>query len=297
MIDYRLQTFLLLCEELNYTETARKLHITQPNVSQHIRFLEEYYDVKLFRYKNRKLYITDEGQKLRRMAVRLKSESTKIKKEMDAIEDKRIKINFGSTLTIGEYIMPDIISKIDFSRYSISMIVENTQSLLQKLEEGIIDFAIIEGHFNKVKYDSLLFSKEKFVAIASQNLKEENSEHTLNDLLKYRLILREKGSGTREVFERILFDNNLSPQSFSDVIEIGNMNTIKSLVAKDVGISFLYKNALLKTDGVKEIKIKGINIEREFNFVMMKNSYEREKNIEIYSMLKNIYNQNKGEDI
>lgn len=292
MIDYRLQTFLLLCDELNYTETARKLHITQPNVSQHIRYLEDYYKVKLFRYENRKLSMTEEGEKLRRMVIRLKSESTKIKQEMDDFEDKRTRINFGATLTIGEYIMPDIISELDFDKYSVTMLVENTHTLLQKLEDGIIDFAIIEGHFDKVKYDSVLFSKEEFIAVGSEEFKDF---YKFKDLLDYRLILREKGSGTREVFERILFDNNLSVSSFKDVIEIGNMNTIKSLVSKNIGISFLYKNALKKNDKLKKLNIEDMEIHREFNFVMMKNSYDKDKNLEIYELLRNLYR--KQEDI
>lgn len=292
MIDYRLQTFLLLCDELNYTETARKLHITQPNVSQHIRYLEDYYKVKLFRYENRKLSMTEEGEKLRRMVIRLKSESTKIKQEMDDFEDKRTRINFGATLTIGEYIMPDIISELDFDKYSVTMLVENTHTLLQKLEDGIIDFAIIEGHFDKVKYDSVLFSKEEFIAVGSEEFKDF---YKFKDLLDYRLILREEGSGTREVFERILFDNNLSVSSFKDVIEIGNMNTIKSLVSKNIGISFLYKNALKKNDKLKKLNIEDMEIHREFNFVMMKNSYDKDKNLEIYELLRNLYR--KQEDI
>lgn len=292
MIDYRLQTFLLLCDELNYTETARKLHITQPNVSQHIRYLEDYYKVKLFRYENRKLSMTEEGEKLRRMVIRLKSESTKIKQEMDDFEDKRTRINFGATLTIGEYIMPDIISELDFDKYSVTMLVENTHTLLQKLEDGIIDFAIIEGHFDKVKYDSVLFSKEEFIAVGSEEFKDF---YKFKGLLDYRLILREKGSGTREVFERILFDNNLSVSSFKDVIEIGNMNTIKSLVSKNIGISFLYKNALKKNDKLKKLNIEDMEIHREFNFVMMKNSYDKDKNLEIYELLRNLYR--KQEDI
>ncbi len=64
MIDFRHQTFLHLCQIKNYTKTAKKLHITQPTVSQHIKHLEEYYGVKLFNYSSKKLNLTEAGKKL-----------------------------------------------------------------------------------------------------------------------------------------------------------------------------------------------------------------------------------------
>ncbi len=58
MLDFRTDTFLTVCETMNFTEAARRLHITQPAVSQHIRFFEKEYDVKLFSYCNKQLYLT-----------------------------------------------------------------------------------------------------------------------------------------------------------------------------------------------------------------------------------------------
>ena len=50
MLNYKLSTFLELCETKNYTKTAEKLHMTQPAVTQHIKYLEQYYGTKLFYY-------------------------------------------------------------------------------------------------------------------------------------------------------------------------------------------------------------------------------------------------------
>lgn len=283
MLDYRLNTFLLLCEELNYTETAKKLHITQPNVSQHIRYLEDFYGVKFFVYKNRELFITPEGEKFRQMVKRLSSESKKIIHEMSNFDNMKLNLNFGTSLTIGEYIMPDIIKKIDFDKYSINMIVENTESLLNKLEDGELDFVIIEGQFDKAKYDSYLFSKENFIGIGSPDF---DGKYSLRDLLDNRLILREKGSGTREIFERVLFDYNLGVSSFSDIIEIGNMNAIKKLVADGMGISFLYEKAGM--DYIERGLVRKLDldfaVEREFNFVMLKDSNYKGDYLDIYDM-------------
>jgi len=53
MLDFRMETFLTASRLLSYTETARELHITQPAVSQHIHFLEEHYNAKLFQYEGK----------------------------------------------------------------------------------------------------------------------------------------------------------------------------------------------------------------------------------------------------
>ena len=289
MIDYRLNTFLVLCEELNYTQTAKKLHITQPNVSQHIKYLEEYYNVELFKYKNRKLTMTKDAKKLNSLIIRLKSDSKKIEHIMEEKEEEKINLNFGATLTIGEYIMPEIIKNLDLNKYKISMRVENTEALLYKLENSIIDFAMIEGHFDKSKYDTFLFSKEKFIGIGSY---ENQKNYKLEDLLSHRLIIREKGSGTREVFEHILFDNNLSTGSFKDIVEIGNMNGIQKLVSENIGISFLYERAtkeFMEKKLIRELNIENLNIYREFNFVILKNNKYKKRYFDIYNLIRNLY--------
>ena len=65
MLDIRIQTFLAVCHCMNYTKAAEVLNLTQPAVSKHIRYLEDFYNVKLFHYENRKLSLTEQGIFLR----------------------------------------------------------------------------------------------------------------------------------------------------------------------------------------------------------------------------------------
>ena len=64
MLDFRLHTFLTLCETMNYTRAAERLCITQPAVSQHIHFLEAHYGCRLFTYQNKTLRLTPAGETL-----------------------------------------------------------------------------------------------------------------------------------------------------------------------------------------------------------------------------------------
>lgn len=71
MLDNRVETFLALCEIMNYTKTAETLHITQPAVTQQIRWLEEYYGCRLFSYQGKVLSLTEKGETLRRLAQQM----------------------------------------------------------------------------------------------------------------------------------------------------------------------------------------------------------------------------------
>ena len=81
MLDFRTDTFLAVCDTMNFTEAARRLHITQPAVSQHIHFFEKEYDVKLFSYCNKQLYLTQEGEILRKRLMTMKNDQLAIRNE------------------------------------------------------------------------------------------------------------------------------------------------------------------------------------------------------------------------
>lgn len=292
MIDFRHQTFLELCQIKNYTKTAEKLHITQPTVSQHIKHLEEYYGVKLFNYSSKKLNLTEAGKKLYHYTERMSADSREIAKTISNKSSKQ-NIKFGATLSIGEFVMPDILDQAmeENPELNFDMLVENTATLLQKLKAGEINFAILEGFFDKTKYGYHLFSREKFIGICSADSKLSSKKIKLDELLDSRLILRENGSGTREILEQILYTNNLNPKSFAETLEIGNLNAIKALVSQDKGISFMYQAAAkrdLEADKISALKIKDFNIEREFNFVYLKNSVFAEEYRKYFELFINL---------
>lgn len=94
-------------------------------------------------------------------------------------------------------------------------------------------------------------------------------------MLTERIIIREKGSGTREILERNLEARNLSVEDFRHTVEIGGMNAIKTLVEAGYGITFLYEAAVrneLNNGVLKEIKLKDFNMLHDFKFIWNKGS-------------------------
>ncbi|MCP1225377.1 LysR family transcriptional regulator [Sebaldella sp. S0638] len=291
MLDFRHETFLALCRIGNYTKTAEFLHITQPAVTQHIKFLENYYDVKLFNYEKKNLSLTREGKLLYDYAMTMSADNKKIRDILAEKDTESISVSFGTTLTVGEYVMPGILRKLlcKYPGSSVTMSVENTKVLLEKLKNGEINFVILEGFFEKTKYDSVTFSEEEFVAVCSPDSGLKNKQVTLKEILGERIILREKGSGTRDIFEQILYRHNLGIQNFTKKCEIGNINVIKELVKKNLGITFLYKAAVEKELAEKKlsrINITGFSEQYEFNFVFLKDSIYKKEYLKWYKLLK-----------
>lgn len=284
MIDFRLKTFFVLCKVLNFTKTARILHITQPAVSQHIKFLEEKYNVKLFNYKGKNLSLTNEGKILYKFVAGIESSSQKIEEALSSTKNSNLNINFGTTLTIGEYTMPCILSNLikDYPNIHINMKVNNTKTLLEELENGNIDFALLEGHFNKSEYYTIEFSEEEFIGVCSPLNSLSQKEIPFKEIINENLMIREEGSGSREIFEQILYENNFTIDGFKQVYEIGNISIIKDLIMENLGITFLYQNAVeneLKDGRLSKINIKNFHITREYNFVFLKHNLNSQEYI------------------
>lgn len=296
MLDFRHHTFLTLCACSSYTKAAEFLHITQPAVSQHVKYLEEFYGCKLIETANRRIRLTHQGELLREFATTVFSDSKHFKENIQSIQTDTMQFSFGATLSIGEYVMPEILSRLlaKYPEMKIHMSVANTQVLLERLNNGELDFIIVEGIFDKSEYDATIFSLEKFIPVCSPKSEFANKEVCFHEITKSRLILRERGSGTREIFENILQKNNYSLHAFERVIEIGNMAAIKKMVSNGLGITFLFEGVgkhEIENGKLSVINIAGFSERREFNFVVLKNSFFRERYMIIYELLKQAFNE------
>ncbi|MBP7321139.1 MAG: LysR family transcriptional regulator, partial [Lachnospiraceae bacterium] len=246
MIDGKIQTFLTVCRYMNYTKASEELHITQPAVSQQIHGLEEYYHTKLFVQEGRKLLLTRAGEILYHASIALCQNDRMLKEELLHSEQKEGPLDFGATLTVGEYLMADRIEtyleRHPFSK--VRMVEGNTEKLLQQLKNDEIDFAIVEGNFKKSEFDFETFSRERYIPVMHMDYQCKNEIQRFSDLLDECLITREEGSGTRDILEKYMEAKNLSVFDFDQTVEIGGIQAIKTLVKRKIGITFVYEAAV-----------------------------------------------------
>ena len=269
MLDYRIDTFLTLCECMNYRKTAEMLHISQPAVTQQIHYLENQYGQKLFVYENRRLVKTEAAAILEQYARAAKLQQQDLLQKLESSPIHTLRI--GATKTIGDYYL-----KEDIRRYlqspdnALTLIVYNTEHLLRLLEENELDFSVVEGFFDKTRFDNILLRREPFVGICRKDHPFAGREVTMEELLQQTIIHREAGSGTRAILEQELRGYNESLQRFQRHICISSFNIILDLVKQGFGVSFVY-NILADSDpALAKFSIRGETVVREFNVVYLK---------------------------
>jgi DNA-binding transcriptional LysR family regulator len=276
MLDFRLETFLAVWNEKSYTRAAEKLFITQPAVSQHIKHLEARLGGPLFQSVGRQLHLTEAGLLLYRYAAAAQAEGKKTEALIQS-RSSTVPLRFGATRTIGEYVLPH--SLRDYLRShpdaELSMVVDNTDILLAKLRDGSIDFAFLEGIFDREDFATSVFLRDEFVAVCSVADALSAGPAALPDLFPRRLIVREHGSGSRVLLENALASLNATTADFRHVLELGNLEVIKELVTDGLGIAFLYARSVekeLASGRLARIALKDFAVFHDYSFVRLKDS-------------------------
>ena len=280
MIDQRLITFISAAEIGSFTRAAEALNLTQPAVSQHIKFLEEYYGVNLFKKQGRDITLTEEGKLLYKYCKEIeklhREAENKLKNSGTIVKS----YNLGATMTIGAYVLPHVLGKYKEEHKNIDIIlqVNNTEEITEKLLNRKIDLALVEGPFNKDRFNHVKMKDDELVLAVSPNHEfSEKNEVTLEDIIKGKLILREKGSGTRKIFENKLEDLGFNIDEMRVYMEIGDISAIKSLVEANLGYTIISKESIkreIEKGTICKKPIKDIRIFREFNFIYLKNGKE-----------------------
>ncbi len=245
-MEQKLETFLTLCRTMNYRRAAEQLHMTQPAVTKQIQSLEAQYNVKLFSYDGRKLRKSPQGEILEQYAIGLQYNDAELLRRL--AQKPKTLLRIGATKSIGDYILlPEIRRFLAQPENELFFSVDNTAHLLAQLEAGALDFVILEGIFDKARYDHFLMRNEPYIGICAAEHPWSGQEVSLQTLFSERLILREPGSGTRKILERELTQQGYGVGAFASSVCISSFKLIRELVAGGFGVSFLYE-AVVKND-------------------------------------------------
>lgn len=271
MLDYHYETFLNVCKTLNYTRAAELMNLSQPAVSNHISYLENHLEKKLFLHKNKKIFLTEEGEFLYEKIIFMENYSNNVLSKIKSMNYTTI--NIGCTLSISDYIIPSfIVSMFNEKAFRLNVIVENTENILNHLSQGKIDAAFIEGEFNHDTFSSIPYKEASIVGICSPDFELADQEITFKELLSQHLILREEGSGTRSAFESILQNMQMDLSSFKQQSTFGSIDLIKRVVEANIGISFLFDVCIreeLKNGTLKQLRFLEPFETKNMNFIYL----------------------------
>lgn len=259
---------------MNYTRAAEKLCLTQPAVTHHIQYLEAHYGCKLFLYEGKVLRLTEAGRKLRDYTRSMAYNSARVEEAMAV--PAPLSLHIGASRTIGEFVIAPLVERFlrTHPEASFSLQVDNTQVLLHALEAGQLDFALVEGFFDRSLYDATLWRREDFFGVCAPGHRLAGRTVPLEELTGERLLLREPGSGTRAVFEETLHRANRTLRGVSTV-SISDFATLKALAADGLGVTFLYAPAAareLAAGTLARFDLAGLPMGGAFYFVCLKDN-------------------------
>ncbi|MCL5062793.1 MAG: selenium metabolism-associated LysR family transcriptional regulator [Nitrospirae bacterium] len=279
MEDHKLKVFCTVAETKSFSKTSEIIHLTQPAVSLQIQALEEIYETKLFDRSSSFINLTPSGEILYRYAKDILTLYAEAEKEIGKITGLiKGSITIGASTTIGNYILPTVIAnfKKTHPKIKINLLIGNTKRIVDFLNSGIIDLGLVEGETSrhKMKIDSIIPDELSFIVPPFHPWAKKKVVSIL-EVTKEPFILREEGSGTRQMIEKYLSSHGINTSDMRIALVLGSTESIKEAVESGIGISIVSKWAArkeVKYGSLKLITPKEEKIIRSFSLIMQKNA-------------------------
>ena len=274
MSDFRLKVFCSVAKNLSFTKASQELFVSQPAITKHIQELETLYRVRLFERMGNKIQLTAAGKLLLEHSEQILESYRKVEYEMNLLHNEYTgELRLGASTTIAQYILPPLLAQFieKFPLVSLILLNGNSREIEQALQEHRIDLGLVEGVVRLPNLKYTPFLDDELVAIVhTQSALAGLDEITLEEFVNIPLVLRERGSGTLEVFEAALKKHHLKLSSLSVRMYLGSTESIKLFLEHMdcMGIvSVRSINKELYAGSFKIIDIKGLSMPRELDFV------------------------------
>lgn len=246
----RLIVFRTVAEERNFTRAALRLHLSQSAVSQHVAALERELGGRLLERTRRRVVLSAEGAALLpriEAILGLMAEAERaVAAARGAVEGE---LRVASSLTVGTYMLPGPLAALGrrHPQLRLSVEIENTEQVIHSLLGGTADVGYVEGGVDQpgVELRGLL-DDELVVIAAAEHRFAGRSEIELEELAVEPLVVREPGSGTRQVAEEALRAAGLDIEDLHVAAELTGIEAIKSTVEAGLGVAILSRATIAK---------------------------------------------------
>ncbi len=267
----QLQVFYEVYKTGSFTLAAEEMYLTQPAVSMHIRSMENYYGIKLFHRRGKKISLTEAGEILLGYADKILHEIHSADEAMASLSGNlqgHLRIGCSPCLTVGS--LANLIRKFHslHPALKISVVSEATPLVLTKLEKAELDLALVEGKVTHTAGQSTQLGSFGMVVIAPENYAwGDKPSVTLAEVAEAPLIVREPHSHTRELVDNLFQARRLSPKNI--IAEFNHPNLIKEAVQLGMGVAILSSWALTSLDvGLKIYQLEDEDVIRHAQLVL-----------------------------
>lgn len=276
--NFRLTVFRKVAEQLSFRKAAEELFLTQPAVSLQIKALEEELGVLLFDRSGSQVKLTATGATLLKYAEQSNSLLREAKLQISLSSGTHDgALTLGASTTIAQYVLPRLLSEFCTAHPKVHprLVSGNTEQIVADVDEEKIALGFIEGPPRNRDLTIVPFLEDELVLLAPAGHEwAERAEIEPAELVSAPLILRERGSGTRQIVELALERHHIRRSSLNVVMELDSVEAIKSAVEAGFGVGFASRWAIAKDVRVgpafRIVQINGIRILRKFLMISRK---------------------------
>jgi DNA-binding transcriptional LysR family regulator len=273
----QMEIFLEVAQMGHLTKVAEKMGLSQSAVSMSIKELENIIGYKLFDRINKKLVLNEKGRAFAEAIAPLVSKLNDIEEEFKNDENNG-ELLIGVSTTIADYLIPPIICNYmkNYPQVKVQLKIGNTKSVVDMIEQGTVDIGFVEGHVDSTAVKQEVVGLDELIVVTGDRELASNEEgYYIDKLLDKRWVIREEGSGTREVFLTHLGDMASQLNVF---LELGHPESIKNMLIQSGNcLTCLPRISVmreLERGDLFEVKIKKLKFERQFLLIYHKDKYK-----------------------
>ncbi|ELX8381204.1 DNA-binding transcriptional regulator YeiE [Providencia vermicola] len=269
----QLEVFTEVLKSGSTTQASQLLALSQSAVSASLTDLEGQLGVQLFDRVGKRLVTNEHGRLLYPKALALLEQALEVeqlfKKEMGAVR-------LAASTTIGNYMLPPLLAEYrhDHPTIPLELNISNTEEVIKSVMEFRADVGLIEGVCHSPELITEPWLKDELVIFAAPNNALAGKPLTLKELRDAPWVLRERGSGTRDVLDQLLFAHL---PGFHIFMELGNSEAIKHAVRFGMGISCLSRRVIdeqLANGSLVELQVADLQLQRTLYLI-----YHRQKHL------------------
>jgi DNA-binding transcriptional LysR family regulator len=274
----KLETFLTVARERSFSKASAKLGISQPAVTQQIKFIEKYLGCKVIERKKNGIKLTNEGEELYKIATRLEKEILSSEQDILKIINKEITFRLGASYTIGAYIIPgQCLNTIgEAINNSVNLDIDLSDNIIEKLKDRKLDVGLIESPIIDPDLIYREWLEDELVVVSNVPIHKTLKTEELYD---FDWICRDEGSHTRRVVSEVFDELGVSCKSFNVLSEVNNSATVLQTIKKSDKnperpvVSIISKYAIMDevaNGELFEARLRGYTMARKFYIVYSK---------------------------
>ena len=273
---HHLKIFASVYKNKSFTGASKKLHISQPTISEHIKNLENSLDCRLFDRMGRTIMPTAEADVLYPKALQLLDDLERIQEEVSATGGEiKGRILIGASTIPGAYILPRKAHtfKQQFPETVFEVLIKDSKKITEMVLNHDLLCGIVGARMESEKLNYTPLIEDELVLVADRDMGNNKKLIKAQELLSLPFLIREKGSGTRQTLENYLGKKNISAENLHIVATLGSTSAIKQALKAGLGVSILSRIAVqeeLDRGILKEITIQGMKMKRRFFMISLK---------------------------